>query len=195
MLRYRLVIADGVDSGPHYWWTDWEQMSPHVTLAVIAAEDQKFLGHHGFDVESIQDAVADAQRGGRLRGASTISQQVSKNLFLWQGRSFVRKGLEAYFTVLIELLWSKGRILEVYLNVAEFGDGVFGIAAASERLFNTVPARIEADDAALLAAVLPNPSVLRIDQPSAYVRERQSWIRAQMTQLEGQELLEALKEH
>ena len=169
-------------------------MSPHVALAVIAAEDQKFLGHHGFDVESIQDAVADAQRGGRLRGASTISQQVSKNLFLWQGRSFVRKGLEAYFTVLIELLWSKGRILEVYLNVAEFGDGVFGIAAASERLFNTVPARIEADDAALLAAVLPNPSVLRIDQPSAYVRERQSWIRAQMTQLEGQGLLEALKE-
>ncbi len=194
MLRYRLVVADGVDSGPHYRWTDWEQMSPHVALAVIAAEDQKFLGHHGFDVESIQDAVADAQRGGRLRGASTISQQVSKNLFLWQGRSFVRKGLEAYFTVLMELLWSKGRILEVYLNVAEFGDGVFGIAAASERFFNTVPARIEADDAALLAAVLPNPSVLRIDQPSAYVRERQSWIRAQMTQLGGQELLEALKE-
>ena len=96
--------------------------------------------------------------------------------------------------MLIELLWSKGRILEVYLNVAEFGDGVFGIAAASERLFNTVPARIEADDAALLAAVLPNPSVLRIDQPSAYDRERQSWIRAQMTQLEGQGLLEALKE-
>ena len=91
-------------------------MSPHVALAVIAAEDQKFLGHHGFDVESIQDAAADAQRGGRLRGASTISQQVSKNLFLWQGRSFVRKGLEAYFTVLIELLWSKGRILEVYLQ-------------------------------------------------------------------------------
>ena len=194
MLRYRLVAADGVDSGPHYRWTDWEQMSPHVAMAVIAAEDQKFLGHHGFDVESMQDALADARRGGRLRGASTISQQVAKNLFLWPGRSFVRKGLEAYFTVLVEVFWSKGRILEVYLNVAEFGDGVFGIGAASERFFNTVPARIEADDAALLAAVLPNPSVLRIDRPSAYVRQRQSWIRAQMTQLGGQEFLRVLAE-
>ena len=169
-------------------------MSPHVAVAVIAAEDQKFLGHHGFDVESIRDALADAERGGRLRGASTISQQVSKNLFLWPGRSMVRKGLEAYVTVLVEFLWPKARILEVYLNVAEFGDGIFGIAAASERFFNTVPGRIGADDAALLAAVLPNPTVLRVDQPSAYVRERQAWIRSQMTQLGGPGLLEGLEE-
>ena len=194
MLRHRFVVSGGVDATPRYRWTDWDQISPHVAVAVIAAEDQKFLGHHGFDVESIQDALADAERGGRLRGASTISQQVSKNLFLWPGRSVVRKGLEAYATVFVEFLWPKVRILEVYLNVAEFGDGTFGIAAASERFFNTVPARIDADDAALLAAVLPNPTVLRVDQPSAYVRERQAWIRSQMTQLGGPGLLEGLED-
>ena len=131
---------------------------------------------------------------GRLRGASTISQQVSKNLFLWPGRSMVRKGLEAYITVFVELLWPKQRILEVYLNVAEFGDGIFGITAASEYFFNTVPARIEASEAALLAAVLPNPTVLKVDRPSAYVRERQAWIRGQMTQVGGPGLWEALQE-
>ena len=194
MLRHRVAVGGSVDSISRYRWTDWDHMSSHVAVAVIAAEDQKFLDHHGFDVESIQDALADAQRGRRLRGASTISQQVSKNLLLWPGRSVVRKGLEAYVTVFVELLWPKRRILEVYLNVAEFGDGIFGIAAASEHFFNTVPARIEADDAALLAAVLPNPTVLRVDRPSAYVRERQSWIRRQMTQVGGPELLEALEE-
>ena len=168
MLRYRVEATD--DSTLRYRWTDWDQISTHIAVAVIAAEDQRFLDHRGFDVESIRNALADAERGGRQRGASTISQQVAKNLFLWPGRSFVRKGLEAYCTVFIELLWPKRRILEVYLNVAEFGDGVFGIAAASERFFHTVPARIELDQAALLAAVLPNPKVLRVDRPSAYVR-------------------------
>ena len=194
MLRHRFVVGGNLDSSSRYRWTDWDHISSHVAVAVIAAEDQKFLDHHGFDVESIQDALADAKRGRRLRGASTISQQVSKNLLLWPSRSLVRKGLEAYVTVFIELLWTKRRILEIYLNVAEFGDGIFGIAAASEYFFNTVPARIEVDDAALLAAVLPNPTVFRVDRPSAYVRERQSWIRRQMTQVGGVELLEGLEE-
>ena len=165
MLRYKVEAAD--DSSLRHWWTDWDRISSHVAVAVIAAEDQRFFTHRGFDVDSIQEALADAERNGRLRGASTISQQVSKNLFLWPGRSIIRKGLEAYCTVFVELLWSKQRILEVYLNVAEFGPGVFGIAAASEYFFNTVPAQITADQAALLAAVLPNPKVLRVDQPSA----------------------------
>ena len=194
MLRHRFVVGGNIDSSSRYRWTDWDHISPHVAVAVIAAEDQKFLDHHGFDVESIQDALANAKRGRRLRGASTISQQVSKNLLLWPSRSVVRKGLEAYVTVFVELLWTKRRILEIYLNVAEFGDGIFGIAAASECFFNTVPARIEVDDAALLAAVLPNPMIFRVDQPSAYVRERQSWIRRQMTQGGEVALLAALEE-
>ena len=190
MLRYKVEAAD--DSSLRHWWTDWDRISSHVAVAVIAAEDQRFFTHRGFDVDSIQEALADAERNGRLRGASTISQQVSKNLFLWPGRSIIRKGLEAYCTVFVELLWSKQRILEVYLNVAEFGPGVFGIAAASEYFFNTVPAQITADQAALLAAVLPNPKVLRVDQPSAYVRQRQLWIRGQMTQVGGPGILEGL---
>ena len=192
MLRYRVEAAD--DSSLRYQWTDWDHISPHVAVAVIAAEDQRFLTHRGFDVESIQDALADAERNGRLRGASTISQQVSKNLFLWPGRSMVRKGLEFYCTVFVEFLWPKQRILEVYLNVAEFGTGVFGIAAASESFFKTVPAHITADQAALLAAVLPNPKLLRVDRPSAYVRQRQSWIYNQMTQVGGPGLLKGLQE-
>ena len=193
MVRYGVAAPD--DSSRRYRWTDWDQISAHVAVAVIAAEDQRFLDHRGFDVESIQDALADAERGGRLRGASTISQQLSKNLFLWSGRSMLRKGLEAYCTVFVEVLWPKRRILEVYLNVAEFGDGVFGIAAASDYFFDAIPASIDSDQAALLAAVLPNPKVLRVDQPSAYVRQRQSWIRRQMTQVGGPGLLEALEEH
>ena len=198
MLRSALQPAAAGDStadaGAQYRWTDWDRISPHAALAAIAAEDQKFPDHHGFDVEAIQSAVGEARNGGRLRGASTISQQTAKNLFLWPGRSMVRKGLEAYLTVLIELCWSKRRILEVYLNVAEFGKGVFGITAASERYFGKEPADLHADEAALLAAVLPNPSGLRADRPSAYVRARRSWIRRQMRQLGGIALIEALAE-
>ena len=137
---------------PTYRWTDWEEIAPQAALAVIASEDQKFADHNGFDVEAIQMALEDAREGGRLRGASTISQQTAKNLFLWPGRSFVRKGLEAYLTVLIELCWSKQRIVEVYLNIAEFGGGLFGITAASERFFGKTPAELTADEAAHAAA-------------------------------------------
>lgn len=169
----------------HYRWTAWEQVSKALPIALVAAEDQKFPSHHGFDFDAIQDALAEAEEGERLRGASTISQQVAKNLFLWNGRSFVRKGLEAYFTVLIETLWPKRRILEIYLNIAEFGDGVYGAAAASERFFRVAPAQLDARQAALLAAVLPNPSRYRVDRPSPYVLRRAAWIQRQANQLGG----------
>ena len=183
-----------VGAGAPWWlpygWTDWEGIAPHAALAVIAAEDQKFLDHNGFDVEAIRMALGDALQGGRLRGASTISQQTAKNLFLWPGRSLFRKGLEAYLTVLIEVCWSKRRIVEVYLNVAEFGTGVFGVTAASERFFDKRPHELNADDAALLAAVLPYPSGWRVEDPSPRVRERQRWILGQMTRLGGVAVIE-----
>ena len=137
----------------HQHWVPWQQISPYVPLAMVAAEDQKFPYHHGFDLDSIQDALDAADGGKRLRGASTISQQTAKNLFLWNGRSFVRKGLEAYFTVLIEVTWPKQRILEVYVNVAELGNGIYGVGAASEAWFHTTPARLGPAQAALLAEI------------------------------------------
>jgi monofunctional biosynthetic peptidoglycan transglycosylase len=166
-------------------WVPLAQVSRELPIALVAAEDQKFPLHHGFDVEAIRDAIEDAEDGERLRGASTISQQTAKNLFLWNGRSFVRKGLEAYFTVLIELCWSKQRILEVYLNVAEFGDGLYGAAAASDAYFRKTPGALTARESALLAAVLPNPRRLRVDRPSAYVQRRAAWIERQTRQLGG----------
>ena len=175
-----------------YEWVDWTSISSSVPLAVIASEDQKFPSHFGFDLESIRDAIDDSQNGGRLRGASTISQQVAKNLFLWNGRSFLRKGIEAYFTVLIEATWPKQRILEVYVNVAEFGPGIFGVGAASQRFFAGSPSTVSDAQAALLAAVLPNPKRLRADQPSAYVRERQRWILGHMRRLQRERVLAAL---
>jgi monofunctional biosynthetic peptidoglycan transglycosylase len=168
-----------------YRWVDWESISPHMPLAVVAAEDQKFPHHWGFDFESILKAVEKNKRGGRLRGASTITQQVAKNLFLWSGRSYVRKGLEAYFTILLELLWSKKRILEVYLNIAEFGDGIYGVYAATEILLGKNPSELTRGDAVLLTAVLPNPKRLDVRNPSSYVRERGRWIEKQMEQLGG----------
>jgi monofunctional biosynthetic peptidoglycan transglycosylase len=167
----------------HYRWTPWERVSRQLPIALVAAEDQKFPYHHGFDVEAIQDAIADAEDGDRLRGASTISQQVAKNLFLWNGRSFVRKGLEAYFTVLIEAMWPKRRILEVYLNIAEFGDGIYGAQAASERYFGKPASALGARESAQLAAVLPNPRRYRIG--SGYVQQRAAWIERQAAQLGG----------
>ncbi len=183
-----------LDKSPwiHYQWKNWEDVAPEMGLAVIAAEDQKFPYHHGFDLESIQDALETSKRGGRLRGASTISQQVAKNLFLWNGRSFVRKGLEAYFALLIESLWPKKRILEVYINIAEFGDGVYGVGAASRIYFKRDPAKLTRSKAALLAAVLPNPKRYKVNRPSGYVYHRQRWILRQMNQLGGKDYLDEL---
>ena len=159
---------------------------------MIAAEDQNFPAHYGFDLQSINDALKDRQRGRRVRGASTISQQVAKNLFLWPGQSWLRKGLEVYFTVLIETLWPKQRILEVYLNVAEFGRGVFGVGAAADVYFRKRAASLNQYDAALLAAVLPSPKRMRANAPSSYVRERQQSMLEQMRGLGGTALLKEL---
>jgi monofunctional biosynthetic peptidoglycan transglycosylase len=166
-------------------WVDIDRISPHMALAVVAAEDQRFPDHRGFDTEQIIAAVERRLDGGRLRGASTISQQVARNVFLWQGRSFLRKGLEVWFTGLLELLWSKRRILEMYLNFAEMGDRTFGVRAASQRYFGAGPDRLDSAQAALIAAVLPNPVVYRVDKPSAYVRKRRDWILQQMRNLGG----------
>lgn len=180
------------ESAVDYRWTDWEDISPNIALAVIAAEDQRFPDHWGFDLESIKDAVVDYQATGRSRGASTISQQVAKNLFLWPGRSFVRKGIEAYLTVWIELLWPKRRILEVHLNIAEFGPGIYGVEPASQTYFMKPARAIRPWEAATLAAVLPNPKKLRADRPSRYVRERRDWILEQSVGLGGVSYLTAL---
>ncbi|MGA7296191.1 MAG: monofunctional biosynthetic peptidoglycan transglycosylase [Rhodanobacteraceae bacterium] len=169
----------------HHQWVPWSRISPQVPLAMVASEDQKFPFHHGFDVSAIQEAIADADQGERLRGASTISQQTAKNLFLWGGRSFVRKGLEAWFTVLLEVTWPKQRILEVYVNIAELGNGIYGVGAASQRYFGVPASQLDAHQAALLAAVLPNPRRLHANHPSAYVQRRAQWIEQQMQQLGG----------
>jgi monofunctional glycosyltransferase len=173
-------------------WRDWDRISRNAALAVVAAEDQQFPGHHGFDFKQIDKALADRERGRRVRGASTISQQVAKNLFLWPGQNWFRKGLEAGLTVLIEFTWSKQRILEVYLNVAEFGRGTFGVQAASRRFFHKDASRLTRSDAALLAAVLPAPQRFRADAPSNYVRRRQAWIERQMASLGGPAYVQGL---
>lgn len=166
-----------------YHWADWPELGSSAALAVMAAEDQKFPDHHGVDVVAVRDAVLDRLDGERLRGASTITQQVAKNLFLWPGQSFLRKGIEAYIAVLIELTWSKRRILEMYLNIAEFGPGIYGIPEASRLYFAKNPLQLTDADAALLAAVLPNPNRFRVGQPSAHVRDRQRWIMQHMNKL------------
>jgi monofunctional biosynthetic peptidoglycan transglycosylase len=173
-------------------WRDWDEISKHAAIAVIAAEDQQFPNHRGFDFKQIDKALADRERGRRVRGASTISQQVAKNLFLWRGQSWFRKGLEAGLTVLIESLWSKRRILEVYLNVAEFGRGTYGVQAASRRYFNKDASRLNRSEAALLAAVLPAPTRMKVQAPSRYVQRRQAWILRQMAALGGTSYLARL---
>jgi monofunctional biosynthetic peptidoglycan transglycosylase len=176
----------------HHQWRGIEQISPQLALAVVASEDQRFPEHYGFDFKQIRQALDEADRGGRARGASTITQQVAKNLFLWQGRSFVRKGLEAWFTVLIEVLWPKQRILEVYLNIAEFGRGVYGAEAAAQACFNMSAARLSRGEAARLAAVLPSPKRMNACRPSAYVLRRQEQIERQMAALGGSSWLHTL---
>ena len=161
-------------------WVPLSRIAPSLRAAVVASEDQTFYVHHGFDWKSLGDALRAWSDGRKLRGASTISQQVAKNLFLWPGRSIVRKALEAWFTLWIELLWPKQRILEVYLNVAELGDGVFGAEAAARRYFGQSAASLDASESALLAAMLPSPRRSNPANPSHFLRERQHWILAQI---------------
>lgn len=188
MLQYRFGAGPARD---YAWrWTGLDRISPWLPLAVVAAEDQKFPYHYGFDLDSINEAVAS--RRNRPRGASTISQQTVKNLYLWPGRSLVRKGLEAWLTVYLELLWPKRRTLEVYVNIAEFGPGVYGAQATSLRYFGKLPAELTAHEAATLAAVLPNPERLSVTAPSVYVRARAAWIELQMQRLGGPGYLDRL---
>ena len=164
-------------------WVAWDAIAPTVPLAVVAAEDQRFPVHHGFDLVEIRNALDDWSETGQMRGASTLSQQVAKNLYLWGGRSWVRKGLEAYLTLLIEVAWPKRRILEIYLNIAQFGPKTFGVGAASLQLFRKSARNLSLDEACLLAAVLPNPVDFDAGDPSAYVRQRAAWVARQAKQL------------
>ena len=190
MLRDRMIASQSGDTKYRlrHEWVAAAKIPVAMKMAVIAAEDQTFPTHHGFDMKSINDALEERESGRRVRGASTISQQVAKNLFLWPGQNWIRKGLEVWFTVLIEAMWSKQRILEVHLNVAEFGRGIYGVGAASTVFFHKPASRLNASDAALLAAVLPSPKRLRADKPSRYVRSRQQWIMNQMGHMGGLKL-------
>ncbi|MCV9879715.1 monofunctional biosynthetic peptidoglycan transglycosylase [Brenneria izbisi] len=176
----------------HSKWVSMDEIAPVMALAVIAAEDQKFPQHWGFDLDAINSALKHNERNTqRIRGASTLSQQTVKNLFLWDGRSWLRKGLEAGLTAGVELVWTKQRILTVYLNIAEFGPGLFGVEAAANHYFNKSAARLTASEAALLAAVLPNPLRFRVNAPSGYVIQRQQWILRQIRQIGGESFLRA----
>lgn len=174
-------------------YVDFEEMSPNIRLAVIASEDQLFPDHNGFDMTSIKQALMErSNKHKRVRGASTISQQVAKNVFLWQGRSWIRKGLEAYTTFMIELIWGKRRILEMYLNVSEMGKGVFGIEAASRSYFNKSAKRLTRTEAAMITACFPNPKKIRVKPPSPYVNQRYPKILTQMNNLEPDEDVQEL---
>jgi monofunctional biosynthetic peptidoglycan transglycosylase len=173
-------------------WINYDEVSMYVPLALIAAEDQNFPNHYGFDFEQIKKALKENAHRKRIRGASTISQQLAKNLFLWEGKSFIRKGIEAYFTLLIETLWDKKRIIEVYMNIIELGDMTFGVASASENYLKKDASKLSSAQAALIASVLPNPKRFQIARPSGYVRARQSWVLRQMNLLGGVEYLKSL---
>lgn len=177
------AFREDEDTEIHKDWEPYENISKEVALAVVASEDQNFPNHWGFDFDEIYDAMTEKRK--RARGASTISQQVAKNVFLWHGRSYIRKGLEVYFTVLIELIWDKQRILEVYLNVAEMGKMTFGVEAASQRFYKKSAKTLTRYEAARIAAVLPNPVRFSIKNPSAYVNKRTNQIVRQMKYLGG----------
>lgn len=176
LMLLRLGEGEGLD----YRWRPLERISPHLAEAVIAAEDARFCGHAGFDIEAIRRAMRDNERGGRLRGGSTLSQQTAKNVFLWPGRGWVRKGLEAGYTVLIEAVWPKRRIVEVYLNVAEWGPGVYGAEAAARHWFGKGADELSPLEAARLAAILPSPRRYQAAEPGPYVRRRAGRIQAAM---------------
>ncbi|MDF7666785.1 monofunctional biosynthetic peptidoglycan transglycosylase [Orbaceae bacterium ESL0727] len=169
-------------------WQDYDHIADNIKIAVIASEDQNFATHFGFDFNAINRAIDDNQKRNKIRGASTLTQQVAKNIFLWPARSWVRKGLEAWFTLWIELLWSKERILEIYLNSAEWGDGIFGIEAASRHYFNVSANQLTPKQASLLAAMLPNP--LHWTPSTPFVQRKAAWIRVQMANLGGKHYLQ-----
>lgn len=189
MLGY---LIDNPRQSLKHEWVPMSEISPWMPLAVVASEDQRFPHHRGVDVDAIRKAVSEHKAGEGLRGASTITQQTAKNLFLWNDRSFVRKVIEAGLAVTIDGLWPKQRVLEVYLNIAEFGPGIYGVEAASQAYFGKPARHLTQAQAARLAAVLPNPKVFSVNSPSAYVQERVTWIQQQMDQLSGLRYLEGL---
>ena len=176
----KLMVSEGLEKEIRYEWRDLEQISGRLQLAVMCAEDQYFLLHSGLDFRSIKEAEEANKRGRKMRGASTITQQVAKNAFLWSDRTYIRKAAELYFTLLIEMVWSKQRIMEVYLNIAEFGDGIFGAEAAAQAYFNRSAAGLSITQAAQLAAILPSPKRYSPVAPSPYVQRRVDWIKKQM---------------
>ncbi len=188
------IFSSDENTTIHYSWVNYDAISVNAKLAVVAAEDQNFPYHFGFDFEQIGRAINESQKGRRLRGASTITQQVAKNLFLWNGKSFIRKGFEAYFTVLLESFWSKRRILEVYLNITEMGKMMFGISAAGKKYFNRSAAKLTKEQAALIAAILPNPVKYSVTHPSDYTLKRKNWILNQMKSLGGNSYLENINQ-
>ncbi|MCF8276482.1 MAG: monofunctional biosynthetic peptidoglycan transglycosylase [Flavobacteriales bacterium] len=188
ILQLTRCVEQFQEDKPMVLYKDWEPLeniSNKLQLAVVCAEDQKFLNHYGFDVEAIEKAIEHNNKGKKVRGASTISQQTAKNVFLWEGRTWVRKGLEVYFTGLIELIWSKERIMEVYLNVIEMGDGIYGAQAASKHYFRKDASKLSSAEAALLASILPSPRRYSVVRPSGFVRGRQSWTMGQMSHWGG----------
>lgn len=176
-------LIEGNNESINYDWVSYEEISANMKLAVIAAEDQKFFDHFGFDFGEIKKAIDQNKKRKVTRGASTITQQTAKNLFLWSDKSFIRKGLEVYFTLLLEILWSKERILEVYLNIAEFGNNVYGVGVSSVKYFKMKPNELTKRNSAMLAAVLPNPQKYHVNSPTTYQSRRIFWIQKQMTQL------------
>jgi len=173
-----------------YEWVSIDEINPNMALAVCASEDQRFPDHWGLDLQAIEKAIKESKRGRRVRGASTISQQTAKNLFLNNDKNYIRKGAEAYFTVLMEGLWSKKRIMEVYLNIAELGEDVYGVKVASNKFFKKDPIKLSAGQSAILAAVIPRPKKFRANRPSGYILRRQSQILTQMGFLGGKAYLE-----
>jgi monofunctional biosynthetic peptidoglycan transglycosylase len=178
-------ISEGKDIKMKHKWVPIEEISRNMPQAVVASEDNLFLQHTGFDLKQIKIARKEAERGKRVRGASTISQQTAKNVFLWPGKSFIRKGLEAYFTLLIEWIWGKERIMEVYLNSIEMGDGIYGVEAVSRANFNKPAKKLTRNEAALIAATLPNPIRFSSANPSNYMRKRQRQIASLMGKIEN----------
>ncbi|GAB4030863.1 monofunctional biosynthetic peptidoglycan transglycosylase [Spirosoma jeollabukense] len=190
----RWVDTFGTNESSHVYkkWRSYDTISKEVALAVVASEDQDFPTHWGFDFDEIKDAMKENETRKLPRGASTISQQVAKNVFLWNGRSYIRKGLEVYFTALIELVWGKKRILEVYLNVAETGPMTFGVEAASQRYYGHSAESLSRNESARMAAVLPNPRLFSISNPSNYIQRRTRQIAKQMRYLGGQKYIRNL---
>lgn len=176
LIRVAENIADGKSPSINKDWASIEDISPNLVLAVIASEDNNFESHYGVDFKAIEKANKLNKRGKKIRGASTITQQTAKNTFLWPARTYVRKGLELYFTGLVELVWGKKRIMEVYLNVIEMGDGIYGAEAASQEYFHKSSKKLSSAEAASIAAVLPNPRKWRPDRPTAYIARKKSWI-------------------